>query len=83
MAHETHNLLWVVLKTLGKSYTRLIFYKLKVLHVDDIVSVNIAAFMHRAFYKELPQRIHGAKKLRGISTLSLKDQNTGIICKLI
>ena len=42
----------IVLKTSRQSHVRPVFYKLKALHFDDIVNVNIAAFMHKAFYKE-------------------------------
>ena len=47
----------IVLKTARQSHTRPDFYKLNVLHIDDIVSVNITSFMHKVFYKGLPQRI--------------------------
>ena len=47
----------IVLKTSRQSHIRPIFYELKALYFDDIISVNIAAFTHKAFYKELPQRI--------------------------
>ena len=47
----------IVLKTSKQSHTTPIVYKLKALHFDDIVSVNIAAFVHKAFCNELPEII--------------------------
>ena len=86
----------IVLKTSRQSHTRPMFYKLKALHFHDIVSVNIAAFTHKAFLQRITSKnsnktIHkcgtrGVKNFiiklyktkKGISTSSLKDQDTGI-----